>query len=161
MLFVDPGLGGTGYAFFSKICTSGKPLCHSPSASGVYTPKKNLSWENKANHVWDWFGGICASHSPGTVIIEFPELWAGSHISQASAERGDLFKLAYLIGGLGYVARAHGASTPLLIHPQVWKGQLSKSNVIKRIGRTWPTLGKVSDHEADAIGMGLSAQGGL
>jgi len=164
VLFVDPGLGGTGYAFFEWINTAAKPSkVEKPSLSGVIKAPRNEAWDNR---VWSYcvrFSGILSSLPVKEVVIEFPELFSGSAMSQASAGKGDLFKLTYLIGGLADRAREYTGRLPILMIPRDWKGQLPKDVVIKRIGKTYGDdyMNQINDHEADAIGMGLSAQGRL
>ena len=160
VVFIDPGLGGTGWAFFESIKTKTIKAVK-PTDSGVFTPKRSALWESKVSSACSWFDGFCSSVEPSVVVLEFPELWTTSAISIASAEKGDLFKLTYLIGGLGEVARRAGGLSPVLITPKGWKGQLPKDAVIRRIKRRLPGLPKIRNHEGDAIGMGLAAQGVL
>ena len=97
------------------------------------------------------------------MVFEFPELFSGNAKSQASAGRGDLFKLTYLLGGLADRAREYTGRLPILMTPQEWKGQLPKDIVIKRIEKAFGPeyASQINDHEGDAIGMGLAAQGRL
>jgi len=100
-------------------------------------------------------------------VLEMPELWSGSAISNASAthkakpgEPADLFKLVYLVGVLGAAALAAVGNLPVLATPAEWKGQLAKDMVTRRIQSALPGCA-FRDHEWDAVGMGLSAQGKL
>jgi Holliday junction resolvasome RuvABC endonuclease subunit len=166
VLFVDPGIGGTGWAFFNQI----NPIRGGQNgsnidgiylidyrSSGVIKVKQNRQWPGKVADVCAEFEGLVQSLKPKIVVLEFPEIWSGNAASMQSAQRGDLFKLAYLIGGLGEIARRSGARMPVLVFPREWKGQLPKDIVIKRIEHVMEL--KPKDHEADAIGMGLAAQG--
>lgn len=162
VLFVDPGIGGTGYALFDEVNSKAtvKNLV-APSLTGTLTPPRNEQWDNKVWSLCSEFGGLVASTTPHTVVLEFPELFSGSALSHASAAKGDLFKLTFLIGGLAHVAREMTGNLPVLMTPRDWKGQLPKKVVIERIQKAWPDLDQIHDHEGDAIGMGLSAQNRL
>lgn len=159
VLFLDPGLTGTGWAYFGQINTKARTFV-APLDSGVNIPKQSRQWEGRVDTLCAWFAGLCVSTHPSLVVLEFPELWINSAVSFSSATRGDLFKLTYLIGGLGEVARRASNNLPILVSPRDWKGQLPKDVVIRRIKRRFPNL-KLDNHEADAVGMGLAAQGGL
>lgn len=156
LIFVDPGLTGTGWSYFGKLWTKGKPAS-SPQDSGVFLPKKSSRWEAKVESVCGYFDGLCSSLQPKLIILEFPQLWASGK-SMVATQKGDLFKLTYLIGGLGEVSRRHNVNLPVLVYPLEWKGQLPKDVVIRRIKKRFPHI-KPKNHEADAIGMGLAAQG--
>ena len=153
MIFVDPGLGGTGWASFP--IPGGAPNCF-----GVLRGGKG-PWETQAHDICQGFIGVLNALRPKAVVMEFPTLWSGDMKSFTSASRGDLFKLSYLIGGLAEAAWECCPQHPKLITPQEWKGQLPKEVVIKRILREWPDLEKIPNHAADAVGMGLAAQGKL
>lgn len=70
-------------------------------------------------------------------------------------------KLVFLVGGLGHVARRVSGVLPVFITPEEWKGQLPKKVVLARLAKAFGKDRKFRDHEADAVGMGLAAQGGL
>lgn len=169
-LFVDPGLGGTGWAYFPTFVTkTDKMNVIPPISTGVIKiPPREYegSWTMHAALVAAAFQGVLTSHTPHVVVLEQPELWSGSAMSHAATtagakgEPGDLFKLTYLIGQFGLLTKQVLGSLPILVHPYEWKGQLSKELVIARI--TALSLGLAvgpKDHEADAIGMGIAAQG--
>jgi hypothetical protein len=169
VLFVDPGLGGTGWAFFRMIRTlfpkTAPPF--KPECSGVLKIHKGEyegSWLQHSSCVIAAFRGLLSAYKPQTVVLESPALWSGNAISHASAisgkdgEPGDLFKLAYLLGGLGTAVADLTGNQPVLVMPYEWKGQLPKEVILERLD-SWGI--KAKDHEADAIGMGLAAQGRL
>jgi len=163
-LFVDPGIKGTGWAWFPRMSTLPAGPVARAQQHGVFWPPKTLQWEGKVDAVCSWMAGVCSALGPRVAILEFPGLWGGSALSQMAAAGGDLFKLAYLVGGLAEVCRQHGTCHPALISPAAWKGQLPKEVVMERVLRAWPYLaegGGLRDHETDALGMGLAAQGGL
>jgi len=159
-LFIDPGLEGTGWAFYRKLWTDGEPL-FPPVSWDVVKPKRSVQWESRVAHVCAWLDGTLASLGARVVVNEFAGFWSGSAVGMASAAKGDLSKLLYLTGGLGEVVRRHEIIRPVLVTPAEWKGQLPKPAVIKRIERRWPEIQNIANHAADAVGMGLAAQGRL
>lgn len=162
VLFVDPGLGGTGWAYFDQLHTDGRgKRLTRPAGSGVIRAPKNEQWDNRVWSYCSMFNGVLTATGAKLAVFEFPELFSGSSQSHASAAKGDLFKLTYLVGGLADRARERTGKLPILITPMDWKGQLPKDVVIDRIKDAYGEDYKVRDHEGDAIGMGLSAQGRL
>jgi len=161
-IFVDPGIMGTGWAFFQELTTLGDSV-DVPYATGVVrAAKKGARWDARAGDICSTMSGVFRALEVRVIVIEFPELWAtGKSYTSAAGRRrgpGDLFKLTFLIGGLGQVARQQTGTKPVLVMPREWKGQLPKKVVIGRIAKRIPGLNP-EDHEADAIGMGLAAQG--
>jgi hypothetical protein len=168
VLFVDPGLGGTGWAFWSQLSTKPKKNHEShPASTGVLKIPKGEwegSWIAHAAGVAASFAGLLAAMRPQIVVLEQPGLWSGNATSHASAatgkegETGDLFKLAYLVGQLALLTKQCTGVLPILVQPYEWKGQLSKDLVFERLA----AMGiEAKDHEADAVGMGMAAQGAL
>jgi hypothetical protein len=97
---------------------------------------------------------------PELVVVEQPQLWSRSARSYSAAVRGDTFKLANLAGALwqAFREKAH----VVLVHPEEWKGQLSKKVTLGRLRRVFEdeTL-KYGVHAMDAVGMGVAIQGRL
>lgn len=155
--FIDPGLGGTGWAHFGYLNKYPKVRC--PDQYGVIRgDKHDESWEHEADTIAYEVGMKLSDLYTNILVVEFPSLWASGK-SQAAAIRGDLFKLSYLIGCIMQESRhLSGIQSRILISPQDWKGQLSKEMVLKRINTYMPGV-KIPNHAADAVGMGLSAQG--
>jgi hypothetical protein len=156
VLFVDPGLNGTGWAVFldiGPVVTNAAPK--PPKRTGVirHNPA-DKPWELRAHEIAGRVKDLIEIFEIQKTVIEFPGLWTSGK-SMASATTGDLFKLTYLIGAMGLFAE-----TPLLISPQEWKGQLPKEIVIARIKKLWPAY-QEKNHEADAVGMGFALQGFL
>lgn len=167
VLFVDPGLDGFGWAFFNVINCRGIAKAgkvdsfKDPTATGQYIPK-GKTWETKAADSWAWFAGIVAQVEPKEIVIEFPEYWTGVAVSHAATVKGDLFKLSFQIGGFAQVAISLGTNEPIFIEPRIWKGQLPKEIMLNRLKDLAVLPGqKLGSHQADAIGMGMSAQGVL
>jgi len=93
------------------------------------------------------------------VIIESVEFWASSAKSVASATRGNLSLLAYIVGAFMFACTSRGIPVQL-ISPGKWKGQLpykALRNIIEKVFKMKCT----SDHEASAIGIGLNYFGKL
>jgi len=162
--FIDPGLGGTGFAFFPHIvtaATSGKNSLVPPRITANYKGGAKESWEAQVCTITSACCGAWVAAGAQTVVIEFPRLFTGNSVSMASAKKGDLFKLTYLVGALGFAAKQITGNLAVLVEPQEWKGQLPKDVMAARMAKVWPDLHIISSHAADACGMGLAAQGGL
>ena len=101
-----------------------------------------------------------------TVYIEGVELWAYNLKSMTAAKRGDLFALAYMVGGYMAICQKHGYEVKLL-YPRgdkkkekvAWKGQLGPDKLARRLlrlnGKTYP------EHVREAVAMGFSVMGVL
>jgi hypothetical protein len=185
-VFVDPGLGGTGFAFFPAFCTDcgyKSNQATAPGAIGVIHGSDG-AWECSVRDITGEFQGLLAAvreeynvRGKVDVVFELPELWGGSAKSLTAATNGhdgepaSLFKQTYLVGALAQVAQSVSGNLPILISPQEWKGQLPKDAVEARIMSVlelqdiyWhdgKKRKKLRDHECDAVGMGLAAQGAL
>lgn len=159
VMFIDPGFEGTGLAFFPAVDCGKNKKTDGPSFTEVIRAPKNEKWDNAQWSICASVRGAMVGCGVKDVVIELPELWAGSAVSMASASKGDLFKLCLLVGGLCQIAREHTGNLPILVTPQEWKGQLPKDVVLKRVEKAFNKTFR--NHEGDAVGMGLSAQGGL
>lgn len=161
ILFIDPGLVGTGWAFFPEcwVPLSALPMPekgYRPTAWGVLKSNQT-DWQDKAHQIAGAFDDILFAQSVGMVGIEFPQVWKHSLRSQASSDSGDLFKLTYLIGLLAGLSAKYTDIKPTIFHPMDWKGQLPKEVVLRRLLKLCGT--KFNNHVADAVGMGYAAQG--
>ena len=155
VLTIDPGVHSTGWAYWQCIDRPAKKG-QKPFVTGVeHTPQK-ASVESCCERLCTWLMAYIDAMDVRHVVIEFPELWTSSGMSMASGSTGALFKLTYLVGGLGSVVRTKCGNYPILVKPKEWKGQMPKDVVLRRIKRA---LGiEPRDHEADAIGIGLAIQ---
>lgn len=153
VLCIDPGIGGTGLAYFQK------------GDEPTYTEtlkSQSKTWTTVALNITyslrGVIGGDCPDITPLYVVIEWPSLWSGSAKSYSAGIKGDLFKLTSLIGMLIHECGAYHYSDGLILLPVAdWKGQLSKKAVDARIKRV---LGKkYPNHVSDAVGMGLFLKG--
>lgn len=162
-LFIDPGLMGTGVAYFN--ITEGET--HPPEFWFV-AHRHTSKWNVCAPYIlYDVISGIWLRFNrrrdiddvdADNLVIEFPAVWSTSSKSIASNYSGDLLKLSFLVGVLYQGLRV---PNKYLVSPQGWKGQLPKDVVIQRIKKQWPNLHDIPDHAADAVGMGLFFQKGI
>jgi len=155
ILTVDPGIGGTGLAAFKRgvICKT-----------ELITPSSGCeNWFEKCLDITNRFEDFVEVWNPEFAIIEFPGLWSGSATSQASAAKGDLFKLTMLIGMLVQTMQFYEGGDRRdrisLVSPQQWKGQMSKAVVDRRIKRAINQ--EFPNHVGDAVGIGLALMGKL
>lgn len=161
VLCVDPGIGGTGLAFFERVL-KGSKVAIAPAATHVIAPPRSYSyWEGKVEYIVAEFFSYLHLYKPKYVVIEFQELWSSSEVSMASATEGNLFKLTYLTGQLGLAVKQKTGNRAVLVKPTQWKGQLKKKAVGLRIKRTLGKGVSFPNHAEDAVGIGLSIQGKL
>ena len=91
------------------------------------------------------------------VVIEGVGLFAGSAVSHASAARGNLFLLSYIVGALIY----HFIdSNPIIVQPQAWKAQLNYEQLRYILEKKFRFIAS-NDHIAAAVGIGYWAKGEL
>lgn len=165
VLTVDPGLGGTGLAFWLRLPQLPTEAVR-PMASTVLRSRKR-DWVDRTDDLADDFGAYCSGSScenefkaARLIVIESPRLWSGSAKSQAAAESNALFKLTILIGRFMEAAAMRLPSYAIvLVEPDQWKGQLPprvvKKRIRERLGKTY------REHEHAAVGIGLAIQGWL
>lgn len=91
------------------------------------------------------------------VVIEEVSIWEKSLTSMASAKRGDLFKLAMVIGA--YIDRCGAFYLPVkLVKPNDWKGQLPDYAVARRVQQITGNE-YANPHIYSAVGIGLNEIG--
>lgn len=93
---------------------------------------------------------------PKVILIESVEVWASSAKSMASAARGNLSLLAYIVGGFITASPCNVA----LVSPLKWKGQLPY-DVLRKILKESFGIDCSSTHAASAVGIGLHYYGKL
>jgi Holliday junction resolvasome RuvABC endonuclease subunit len=147
-LSIDPGLGGTGLAFWhdSKLRRCGILRCKNDRAP----------WEQRVKELGEAVVNAATELNVGAVAIEYPAFF-GSVGGQMVAARGDLVKLATLVGFMA--GRLHPVPVEF-IPVNTWKGQLPKDVVEKRLRRMFPKFTSrfdVRSHMWDAIGVGVHA----
>lgn len=165
-LAIDPGLSGTGTTGWAMFQGTRLKDCGLISSQGY--GKTPASWEEKCVRITRNFYTFVRQSLSGEGIkvhvkIELPEVWGSSQKSYTSATRGDLGKLYVLCGMLYSVcADCWFAESVQFITANEWKGQLPKAVVKLRIQKYLPLKlkhRKLTEHEVDAIGLGLRALG--
>jgi len=142
---------------------------------GDYTPlvfvikeppkRKKIKLEpTRLAYMFTEFKSFLMSKKVKLCVIEGVELWAGNVRSMTSASRGDLFALAYIVGGYLSICQQLGIRTKL-VYPRGnkakekirWKGQLDNEALDERImminGVTY------KEHVREAVGIGFSIMG--
>jgi hypothetical protein len=168
---IDPAFGGTGIALFqNKVLTNVLLL--------KQTGKKRF--ENRAHllslEVAEWIREQIVNPNnpsiekigPPLIMCEIPA-YQGTPSRSMGWKKGDLQKLTYLVGSMGYacssmILRKNPITIPYYatVTPAGWKGQLSKEIVIQRIKKRIPDVVEQFDPYKDiwdAIGIGLWAIG--
>jgi hypothetical protein len=117
---------------------------------------KHKSLEVKIVSVNDDILSFMSMHY-GSVLIEGVALRTGSEVSMASGARGNLFLLAYIIGGIiGAMSNYCDVYDPILY--QEWAGQLSY-NQLRNILLKKFDCPCSNEHIAAARGIGFAAKG--
>jgi hypothetical protein len=161
ILAVDPGLTGTGWAYWRKDQEHERDA---PYAVGVITvPSKIREDEfpirsrHIANQLYDLADKLYDIGDTGSdiVVCEFPN-YQDSGARSMGWRSGDLQRLTFLTG---VICQRFDDCMFVPVEPFRWKGQLPKSVVEGRIRRrignkTCRALG-VQSHAWDAIGIGL------
>jgi hypothetical protein len=93
-------------------------------------------------------------------FIEGVSIYQASLKSLTSASRGDLTRLAMMVGYYETLLLMQ-CVTVTIVPPQDWKGQLPDDVIKKRVERVLPSAKKINIHQYCAIGIGLSLQGRL
>lgn len=155
VLFVDPGLDGTGVAYWQMLRQKNPTIPHDADSFRFGRGSLFLRAQRYAQEI-----SCFTAYRTDLMVVEFPVVWSRSEKSFASATRGDLLKLAYSIGAM---VTALDEVCPRLkvefVTPSEWKGQMSKRAVDKRIERALKA--KYPPHVSDAVGMGLAYVGAL
>jgi hypothetical protein len=149
---IDPGLGGTGLAIWDK------NLLH-PVNTYAITVGAIGDWLQRAQTYGIRLDmAIKKEETPiQKIYIEYPRLMATAS-GMASAERGDVFKLMFLVGVYAEVCWRNGLEfVPLPVN--TWKGTMSKEVVAKRILQRLGENAKFPNHTEDAVGMGIYLKG--
>lgn len=174
VLAVDPGVAGTGWALWRSV-KKGQQAPNHPDEVGVLTPRGGTFVE-KSNAIADelhvitgrarWLCAVhrvyfcgCGKQPHVLVACEFPEFQAAAH-RMMGWKRGDLQKLTYLVGAVGYMA--YGMTVSAVLEPvpvSQWKGQLPKAVVTDRIREALGSAAcgqlAIKTHAWDAVGIGL------
>lgn len=160
VLCIDPGVKNLGYAFWPEIKRGSKARTRAPSTSGLVTAPSFPAWEDAVHESQaSWLVSFIQVHQVEHVVIEFAEMWGNSARSLQAAKKGDLFRLAYLVGALGEAAYALCDRKPVIVRPTVWKGDMPKDVMKRRVRRALHR--KYKEHEYDAVAIGLRIMGRL
>lgn len=156
---VDPGLGGTGFAVWSR--KSARDVVP-PILSGCVDHIKSDSWEKVATDIAWRLSTIIKPHAVFEMVIELPQLM-NSGVGQIAARSGDLVKLTITTGCIMGIHSIHNSGRIEGVTPTQWKGNLDKEETDYRVRRALPGWKSKSNttHEADAVGLGLWAKGAL
>ncbi len=150
LLAIDPGLSGTGYAFWKTVDED------TPTDVGVIPVlPRSLPFDHRAGIIASYFDGYLIRYPPLTVVCEYPEFQESAH-REMGWRTGDLQKLTFLVGAIAGRLWRHWFYP---VMPHVWKGQLPKNVVAHRIaarlGTEWVQSSGVKTHAWDAVGIGL------
>lgn len=175
---IDPGLGGTGIAIGRKL-EDGNLEIYDAAVLHSEGTSKDTHYIKRCNQIADraaiWISARDKYFGKGAgcalrVMIEEPKIWITSGKSLASANRGDVLKLACVFASLCRIALIFTQDL-YVIGALTWKGQMPKQAVIARMkklhkeGRFTVDKGLTNsskasaefilgqDHIADAIGM--------
>lgn len=153
-LSVDPGLGGTGLA-----CWIDGELIRTEV---IIAHNRKADFTDRAESIAQQVRVIAVNHGAESIACEYPEYFANSASGEMVARRGDLLKLTFLVGVIaGRCAPVDFVAVPV----GVWKGQVSKDTIERRIRRRLGdslcrSMG-IRTHAWDAVGVGLYMQGRL
>lgn len=153
LLAVDPGINGTGWALWDRTDHA------APTRVGILR-KKHDHYHDAAYWIAVQLRLVIAHREVGNSIVvtcEMPEYQTGAARSMGWM-RGDLQKLTFLVGAIGYMAREEVCKFEPVPVSQ-WKGQLPKDVVTDRIirivgAKKCEALG-IKTHAWDATGIGL------
>lgn len=160
---VDPGFGGTGYAVWHDR-TRKRLLYDPPAAHGVINPpsaEKEL--EERGAWLFSEFKRTIIRYTgmwqkigqPITIYIEWPEFFGSTGKGHSAAGRGDFAKLLFAASCIAGAAFSQECDVHF-IPVTMWKGQLPKSVVAKRVARCLKCpANRYPNHAMDAVGLGV------
>lgn len=150
-LTVDPGLNGTGYAWwqYTKL-----------QQCGILRTRVKGDVTARALDLASQLTSIATSFNCVCVACEWPAFHGGV-AGEMVARRGDLVKLTYLVGV--FAGMLYRPFIPVEI--SAWKGNLPKRVVEQRVeqilGSGTMELLRIRSHSVDAVGIGLYLLGEL
>jgi hypothetical protein len=158
-LTIDPGLGGTGWAVWSR--ETFKALCPPMDSGAIVIARGDRPWWWHCIEIAHRVQCIMTQSASGVVYVEQPQFMeAGKGL--AAARGGDLIKLTSMFGAImGACNNQSRQFCPVPI-PE-WKGNMPKDVFEPRIRSRipkWSPKTKTS-HEIDAVGIGLFVKGHL
>jgi Holliday junction resolvasome RuvABC endonuclease subunit len=139
-LYIDPGISGTGFAFFSK-------------ENKTFVPDFNLSFHKPSLlKYYEFYQEFIDRYEVEFVMIERPQFFGlDSTKGLMVAVKGDLITLTMLAGGYEGIAILNGCEVET-IEVNKWKGQLPKEVIKERIRRVWKEV-SCKNHDWDAVGI--------
>jgi len=146
---IDEGLAGTGIAIFRVGSVY-------PIFNKSYTFKTDIDYMNMIQAL------VSFCNIENVFCEDVSYQGTGSVKGQAAAESGGLVKLSKFAGSLrGFIYGYYRGAVKFEFVPVVtWKGQLPKDVVKNRILKILPNI-KTTNHDWDAVGIGLFLQGVL
>jgi len=160
VLCIDPGVRHTGYAYWKEIKRGRRAHTRAPNDTGLITTPRGVPWESAVyEHLCSWLTEYITVRRVRYVVIEGVEFWGDSGRSQQSAKRGDLIRLAFLVGALGKVVYDQCEKNAVIIEPTKWKGDMPKKIMKPRVRRALHR--KYREHEYDGVALGLRIMGRL
>jgi len=153
VLIVDPGITGTGVVawdytdWVSKDCRW--------DFKTILIKSSYKQWDFAVKDIVATLKAWTKQMEISKLYIEFPQAFQ-SALGQAAINRGDIFKLVFLIGCIrGALLNSYFIS----VSPAEWKGQLPKVETQRRLKAILPQKHWVqSTHLWDAIGISLYLQ---
>jgi len=148
MMTFDPGMNSTGWAYWEEVVEAKVPYQY-----GLIPIRSSVRLEWRSKELWTKLVNLIGSIRPSFVVIEWPQMFAFSGKGMTCAARGDLGVL-YLAASMIVAASWESEVEEIeLINPFVWKGNLSKrmveKRVMARVGIRYP------DHVLDAVALGF------
>lgn len=133
----DPGTERLGYAIwpsYDRLLDNDCQPLRAPIYAGVISAAHRVTWLQRSNDIADVLHMLCRMQLRVLhVVSEFPEYF-GNASGHAATARGDITKVAYMVGVLGEFAAISGAGFyPITVTE--WKGQLTKEVIAKRLTR--------------------------
>lgn len=171
VMTTDPGISGTGVVIWEseegflpnpdRLVTARNITARGAEVRRVAT----FGWIEKVKDIVDRCASMADDYGVTQAYCEFPAFHGGTAAGQMVAAKGDLVKLTYFVGWWSAVMMSMGI-VPRMVTVQEWKGQLPKSVSHRRIRHIMQrrhvdtrSLGKMSSHVLDAIGIGLYVAG--
>jgi Holliday junction resolvasome RuvABC endonuclease subunit len=160
ILCIDPGVRHLGFAFWRKLSRGRRAPTRKPSESGLINSPKGMDWEKAVyEHQAAWLVDYITALRVKHVVIEGVEFWGDSERSTIAAKKGDLIRLAFLVGALGEAVYALCDRKAIIVKPTEWKGTMPKDVMEKRVRRALRT--RFKKHEYDGVAIGLRIMGKL
>lgn len=117
-----------------------------------------LTWAERCEALALKLGLLLRQYNVSIVYCEMPAFFEGEK-GHAAAAKGDVVKLAYLVGVYAGICHKDGVRFSV-VPVREWKGQLPKPIVIQRVKRKLgKSCGLYRGDQWDAVGIGLYIKG--